>query len=178
MSDVALPSPGSAGSESVFSEILGEVTRQAQRRLSQESPSQQPTALINEAYEHLSKDSNVELPPRSLFLRFAARAVRNMLVEYERAKSARERPSFLERVVQYYEDQHVDLLELESGIIQLYADSPDTARVLELRYFAGASFEEIGQALGLEPKVVEQKWKLARTYLHRLIPPAGDSSSG
>ena len=63
--------------------------------------------------------------------------------------------------------QDIDVLDLHEKIEELAKLHERKARVVELRFFAGLTFEESARVLGVAPKTVEADWYMARAWLRR-----------
>ncbi len=133
----------------------------------------QPTALVNEAWLRLH-ESPSEWENRSHFLGSAARAMRRILVEHARKRAALKRGgefahiTFDDLAVQT-PDPGVDVLILNDALDALAGYDERLARVVELHFFAGCTFPEIAEALGLSEATVRRDWAYARAWLHDRI---------
>ena len=56
---------------------------------------------------------------------------------------------------------------LDDALTRLEQIDPEQARIIELRYFAGLSIEDTGEAMGMSPATVKRRWALARAWLFR-----------
>ena len=132
----------------------------------------QPTALLHEAWARLASGSDREYEDRRHFIRVAARAMRRVLVDHARAKKADKRggearPVALDEALAFYEQQQVDVLALDEALERLGERDPELLRIVELRYFAGLTLEETGEALGLTVRQVHRSWTFAKGWLRR-----------
>jgi RNA polymerase sigma-70 factor, ECF subfamily len=139
----------------------------------------QPTALINEAYLHLVRES-VNWQNRQHFIGFAATVMRHLLVDHARAHNAAMRSGGLERVE--FEDRLIipgersnEIIALHDALTRLEEVDPRQAKVVELRYFGGFSNDEIAQLLEISPRSVKRHWALARIWLLKQMKQPGDS---
>ena len=128
----------------------------------------QPTALINEAYLRLARDS-VDWQSRQHFIGVAANVMRRLLVDHARAHNAEMRAGGLERVpleegLMISGNRSNEVLALHDALTQLEAMDPRQAKVVELRYFGGFSVAEIGDILEMSPRSVKRHWALARIW--------------
>lgn len=145
----------------------------------QRSHTLQPTALVHEAWLRLQRDGAGGPPPtdRAYFLGVAARVMRRILVDHARAKKAGKRGGGnsavpLDEVEAIERAIPVDVLALHEILQRLVTKDPQLARIVELRYFAGMTLEETGEALGLTVRQVHRAWTLARSWLHRELSTA------
>ena len=145
----------------------------------------QPTALVNEAWLRLS--SNAPEAPRwedrRHFFKAAARAMRSVLVDHARRKSARKRDASRTRVsfddvIASYESLSIDVLALDEGIDRLHRIDAQLGQVVELRFFAGLTVEETAHVLGVSVPTVERGWRTARALLHLHLAGGGEPFDG
>jgi RNA polymerase sigma-70 factor (ECF subfamily) len=140
----------------------------------------QPTALINEAYLRLAHEG-LNWESHQHFVAVAANIMRRVLVDHARAHNANMRGGDLHRVELEeglaISPRHSDeVLALHDALNQLEKHESRQARIVELRYFAGLSVEEIASLMNLSPRSVKRDWALARVWLFREIQgprPAG-----
>jgi RNA polymerase sigma-70 factor (ECF subfamily) len=131
----------------------------------------QPTALINEAYLRLVRDT-VDWQSRQHFIGVAANVMRRLLVDHARAHNAEMRAGGLQRVefeegLMVSSERSKEVLALHDALTTLEGVDPRQAKVVELRYFGGFSVEEIGDILDMSPRSVKRHWALARIWLLR-----------
>lgn len=140
----------------------------------------QPTALVNEVYLKLVDQRRVTWQNRSQFFRFASTLMRRLLVDHARTKGAFKRgsgaaPVPLDEVVVVTEEADPALLlAIDDCLTRLAVIDPRQARIVEMRYFAGLTLEEIAEAEGVALSTVKRDWRTARLWLlHELRPGAG-----
>jgi RNA polymerase sigma factor (TIGR02999 family) len=130
----------------------------------------QTTALVHEAFLKLCGDRSYAFADRVHFLAVASRVMRQVLVDYARARTARKRnPALQPGLENNVEAEPVDFLDLDSALSALGDDSPDLARLVELRYFGGMSAEDIAELLQQSIHVVRYDLKLAHAWLRRKL---------
>ena len=137
----------------------------------------QPTALIHEAWVRLA-GADCSFDDRAHFLRVAARAMRRALVDHARRKKASKRgdgqaPLPLDHALVVWEHSPVDLLALEEALERLGENDEELLRIVELRFFAGLTHEETGDALSLTERQVRLGWTSARGWLRRELERQG-----
>jgi RNA polymerase sigma factor (TIGR02999 family) len=137
----------------------------------------QPTALINEAYLRLA-EASIDWQSRAHFIAIAANAMRRILVDHARAHAAAIRGGGLRRIE--WDDalgvpaqRSAELLALDAALDQLQKIKPRHARIVELHYIGGLSFDEIGAVLDISPRTAKRDWAVARVWLFKQIAPAG-----
>jgi RNA polymerase sigma factor (TIGR02999 family) len=133
----------------------------------------QPTALIHEAYLRLVNQEQ-EFESRRHFYGVAAHLMRMILVDHARASSAEKRgggaPAFaLGETKIAAGDHYENLLDLEDALIELASLDERKAEMIEMRFFAGLSPEEIADLLNVSAPTVFRELKLARAWLRRRL---------
>ena len=154
-------------------EVYAELRRIAAAYMRREAPGQtlQATALVHEAYLRLAA-SRPAWQDRQHFVAIAARSMRQVLVDRARARGAAKRWAALDRVSLHESIQGGsapdDMLPaLDEALTRLEQIDPEQARIVELRFFAGASVEDAAAALGMSPATLKRRWALARAWLYR-----------
>lgn len=129
----------------------------------------QPTALVHEAYLRLIK-ADVDWQDRAHFLRIAARAMRQILVEHARAKGTRKRGGDEQFItlcepVAAPDSKPIDVLFLNEAMERLHAFDEREAQIVELSYFGGLTYPEIAEALKISEATVHRGLRHARAWL-------------
>lgn len=153
--------------------VYAELRRLARLQLRREPAglSLQPTALVHEAYLRLVK-ADVSWQDRTHFMSVAARVMRRILVEHARARRARKRGGDETRVtlsgsVEAAQADPIDVLLLDAALERLQALDSRQAQVVELSYFGGMTYPEVGEALGISEATVHRSLRHARAWLRR-----------
>lgn len=133
------------------------------------------TALVHEAYLKLVADEKKTWNNRAHFFAVAARAMRQVLISYARARNAAKRGG---GAVHITLDEHrtplgdteVDeLVAINEALEQLEQLNPRHVRVVECRFFAGLTVDETAEALGLGRATVIRDWRTARAWLRHTL---------
>lgn len=158
-------------------EVLADLKRLARRYLADERPEHtlQPTALVHEMYLRLEGERLQPFSDRSEFFAFAARLMRQILVDHARAKRRLKRGGDrarlpLEDDLDRRLDERLDpetILAVHQATERLAGFAPRQGRVVELRYFVGLTVPEIARVLGVGRATVERDWAVARRWLAR-----------
>ena len=132
----------------------------------------QPTALVNEAYVRLVDVQRVKWQDRAHFLSMAARVMRRVLVDHARARRYLKRGGGAVRVTLVdglivSSERGRDLEALDDALTALAKVDERKSRVIELRFFGGASVEETAAVLKVSVDTVMRDWKLAKAWLLR-----------
>jgi RNA polymerase sigma-70 factor, ECF subfamily len=160
----------------LMSVVHGQLHRIAARHLSYERPGHtlQPTALVNEAYLRIFGDSPQPFADRAHFVAVASRVMRQILVDYARARGAGRRGG--DRRVSWtvaveietaVAPQAVDLTDLDRAIEGLCGEHPQAGDVIVMRYFGGLTAEEIAEAVGRSVHVVRHEIRFGQAWLRR-----------
>ena len=162
--------------EQLLTLIYDELRKLAAEKMAQEKPGQtlQATALVHEAYIRLVDADEVQhWNSRGHFFAAAAEAMRRILVDRAREKSAEKRGGDLQRVEL---DERLagdggpgNVLELHEALTTLEEHDVDAAKLVKLRFFAGLTHAEAAEAMGVSRRVADRLWMLARTWLYRQI---------
>ena len=154
--------------------VYDDLHRLAHRQLNREGGGHtlQTTGLVHEAYMKLA-GGKVSAASRSHFLAIAARAMRQVLVDYARRRKAEKRGSGVAAVTLNDGEQGVDvspddLLVLDEVLEQL---EPRQRQVVELRFFGGMEEKDIAEALGISERTVRRDWVKARAWLYKALYP-------
>ena len=164
----------------LFPVIYEELRKLAAAKMAREVPGQtlQPTALVHEAWLRLAGSQSREWKNRAHFFGAAAEAMRRILVERARRRNCLKRGGQWERVE--VEDADIpspmpddDLLALDEALAKFAALDAQKAGLVKLRYFAGLTFEEAAEVLGIAVPTAKQWWAYARAWLRVEMTGAG-----
>lgn len=130
----------------------------------------QPTALVHEAYARLIQQTQVPWQNRAHFFAAASQLMRHILVDHARARRADKRGGVqqqvtLEDVMIEAPDRSIDVLALHEAIERLAALDARQAKVVELHFFGGLTFEEIALVLSVSERTAKSDWSMARAWL-------------
>ena len=188
MSDVSrILSAASAGDPRAAEELLplvyNELRKLAAARLADEKPGQtlQATALVHEAYLRLvGSENQPEWNGRGHFFAAAAEAMRRILVEAARKKSAGKRRAGqrvpLDEVEIAVPERPDDLIDLDGALSALEKSDRTAAELVKLRYFAGLTLRDAAAALDLAPRSADAIWAYARAWLLDRLADSGPES--
>lgn len=174
---------GSPDLDRLLPEVYGELRQLAGAVLRREGRHHtlQPTALVNEAYLRLARSAGLVLDDRRQFLAIAARVMRQVLVEHARARQRVKRGGDPLRVTLGDDlvaaaPQVVDMVALDQALERLARLDEQQVRIVELRYLAGLSVEEVAEVLGVSPTTVKRDTAMARAWLIREL--GGEKDDG
>jgi RNA polymerase sigma factor (TIGR02999 family) len=170
---------GEPSAEELLPLVYEELRKLAAHKMAQEAPGQtlQPTALVHEAWLRLGADAQPAWKNRSHFFAAAAEAMRRILVEHARRRTALKRGGGVDRVsldeveipLAAVDDER--LLALDEALKQLAATHPCQAELVKLRYFAGMTFEEAASVLGIAVPTAKEWWTYSRAWLAVAMRP-------
>jgi RNA polymerase sigma factor (TIGR02999 family) len=136
-----------------------------------------PTALVHEAWLRLAESSSLEATSRLHFKRIAARAMRQLLIEAARRRSAQKRGGDAQQALLVtFGDAHDEitssereLLALEDALLDLERVSPRQAMMVETRFFGGLDVCETAALLGVSEATVLRDWRVAKAWLAQQV---------
>ncbi len=153
--------------------IYDELHQLARRQMREERPDHtlQTTALVHEAYLRLC-GADVAWEGRVHFLAVAAQAMRRVLVDHARARGRAKRGAgaasiTLDEGLAPASARGPDLVALDEAIDRLSTFDERKARVIELHYFGGLTYDETGTALGVSAATVDRELRLAKAWLYQ-----------
>ena len=163
-----------AASEQLLPLVYEELLVIARQRLRDERPNHTlgATALVHEAWLRLGGDDRISWQNRAHFFGAAARAMRQVLIDYARRRGREKRLGERRQLPLSVVDLAVeapleDVLAVDRAVDALARQDPHLAELVQLRFYAGLSVEETAAALGLSARSVRREWSLARAWLTR-----------
>lgn len=140
----------------------------------------QPTALVHEAYLKLVAQDQQSWENRAHFLAVAATAMRRVLVNAAKSRGREKRGRGWERVTLAGVESDgpvgdVGLVELEEALQRLTKVKERYVRIVELRYFAGLTLDEVGEVLGVSRTIIVREWAKAKAWLTTWLEDRGSA---
>lgn len=131
----------------------------------------QTTALVNEAYLRLAGVSAPSWQTRAHFFAVAARAMRQILVNYAKKYGCQKRGGGalkveLDEAALVSPTESREIIDLHEAIERLAALDSRKSEVVELKYFGGLNYDEIAEVLKISAVTVRRDWEFARTWLY------------
>lgn len=130
----------------------------------------EPTALVHEAYLRLLGDTSVDWVNRGHFFSTASRTMRRILKDHARKAKSQKRwggeKLELEDSFVFTEQRAESFLALDEALERLEELEPRQSQIVELKYFAGLTNEEIALIIGRDVRTVKRDWQMARAWLH------------
>lgn len=156
--------------------VYDELRRIAARHLRQERDDHtlQATAIVHEAYLRLAGETGLEWPSRAHFFAFSAHLIRRILIDYARRRNRAKRGGLSQKVTlveaaDLLLERSPDLMALDEALCDLEKVDPRKAAVVELKFFAGLTLEEIAEQLRVSPETVSREWRRARAWLYSAL---------
>jgi RNA polymerase sigma factor (TIGR02999 family) len=153
--------------------VYQELRRIAHRHMSAERPDHtlQTTALVNEAYLRLADQTNPRWQDRAHFFAVAARAMRQILVNYAKSYRAQKRGGGaikveLDEAAIVSPEQSRAIVALHEALERLGTLDSRKARVVELKHFAGLNHDEIAEVMKISTVTVRRDWVFAKAWLY------------
>lgn len=175
-----------AGDQSALNELVttlyGELRRIAARLLRSERRDHtlQTTALVHEAYLKLFENDDRRYTDKAHFLAVASRVMRQVLVDYARARATKKRGGSQGALLRVTWTASLDvegkvaleprgILELDEALQALEAEDKSLAQLIEMRYFGGMTAEETAEVLHRSVHTVRHDLRLAQAWLRRQL---------
>ena len=164
--------------EATYAELKGVAARCFARE--RQGITLQPTALVHEAYLRLTRQGDFTWPDRVTFLAYAARVMRQVMVDEARHRHAVKRGgeaarvTWVEEMVENPADgkggelpQTFDVLDLHRALSRLETLDERKGKIVLLRFFSAMTLEEVAEALEVSLATVNREWRVARAWLMR-----------
>jgi RNA polymerase sigma factor (TIGR02999 family) len=181
MSDSGTPTPaqetGPAQTpEQLLASLYDELRALAAQKIAREGPGQtlQATALVHEAWLRLGGDAQAAWQNQAHFFGAAAEAMRRILIEKARRRSALRHGGQVERAGLEEAELAIDmpdeqLLALHEALERFAERDRVKAELVKLKFFAGLTLEEAARVLGVSTPTAKRYWAYARAWLYREI---------
>jgi RNA polymerase sigma factor (TIGR02999 family) len=162
-----------AALEELLPLVYDQLRRMAARYLRDERPGHTlaPTALVHEAYLRLA-GADLELQDRAHFLALASGVMRRVLMDHARTRNRQKRGAgahllSLDEIREIPSDNIAELLGLDLALEELAKFDARKARIVELTYFGGLTYDEVAGVLNISSVTVHRDLRLAKAWLER-----------
>lgn len=166
---------GNTPLDQLFPLVLHELKGLAQMHMRGQTHSQslQATALVNEVYVRLAERDG-RWNDRTHFMRLAGRVMRQVITDRARSRRTlkRQQPGTrvpLDDLVDAYEQRAIDMIDLDDCLSDLAVQHQNLVDIVELRFFAGRSLEEIAAILDTSIKTVYRRWLAVKALLRKRL---------
>jgi RNA polymerase sigma factor (TIGR02999 family) len=164
--------------DAFFVALYQELHRRAQQHMAGQPAGHmlRPTALVNEVYLRIKE---YQYSDRDHFLAVASKAMRRVLVDHARRQNADKRnagptrlalDSWIDRL-HAQPGRTIDLLIFEELLEELHSRSPESARLVELRFFGGLTNRECSRIMNIPLRTLESRWHATRAWLAAQLAP-------
>jgi RNA polymerase sigma factor (TIGR02999 family) len=171
-----MPQAGDEMHGELFASLYAELRNIAQRELKRSGGglALSATTLLHEAYFKVQPRADAAFPDRNRFLAYAARVMRNLVIDFARQRMAQKRGGAFEitSLPTQVPEQVADVAELErlgAAIDTLAGLDPKLAELVNLKFFCGLSFGEVAAMRGISERTVQRDWEKARVLLQRAL---------
>ena len=138
----------------------------------------QPTALVHEAYLRMADQRQATWQNRAQLLGIFARMMRRVLLDHAGARLAAKRGGkeavriTLDDALDVYQENQLDLFEVEEALRRLEKLDPIQAKIVEMRFFGGLTVDELADVLDISSRTVKREWAIAKRWLRRELSAA------
>jgi RNA polymerase sigma factor (TIGR02999 family) len=174
---VVEPLASLSSDDTLFASLYAELHRLARRELARNAAGGAgigATTLLHEAYLDIAGRTGQSFPDRARFMGYASRVMRGLIIDFARSRQAQKRggqfeiTAFRTDVVENIPSV-AELTDVSEALDELAKTDPPLAQLVDLKFFCGFSFAEIGAMRGISERTVQRQWEQARIYLHRSI---------
>lgn len=159
--------------EKLFSLMYDDLRRLAHARLKRSGSLTllDTTALVHESYLRLLNAGSLEASGRGQFMSYAAHVMRSIVVDFVRRRSAQRRGGDAVHVEldtavgQLADTRELEVIRVNEALEELAKIDERLVKVVEMRYFAGMTEEEVAEALSMSRRSVSRDWEKARLFL-------------
>jgi RNA polymerase sigma factor (TIGR02999 family) len=169
-----------AAADALIEAVYGELRHLANSHLRRERSGHtlSATALVHEAWVRLA-DQQKPWQGRAHFFGAASRAMRRILIDYARARTAGKRKGEHVSITTAEAELQMtpsfeELIAIDTALDELSQVNDRVVRVVECRYFGGLTIPETAEALGVSHATVSEDWRFARAWLHRALGEGQD----
>jgi RNA polymerase sigma factor (TIGR02999 family) len=136
----------------------------------------QPTALVNELFPKLLGQQQVQWQNREQFFAVSKMLMRRVFLDYVKAKRSGKRgggasKTTLDEALGLGQERDVEIDALYEALDRLEEIDARQARIVDLHFFYGLTFEEITEELGVSLTTIKREWRTARLWLYRFLHP-------
>ena len=169
-----------AAADRAFSLVYADLQSLARRQVRRSESGPGATSLVHEVYLRLVKPDAMALNSREHFFSLAARAMRQLVVDHARQRSAAKRgggvaaealDEIAERVGTMNDAER--LVGLDQALERLATLDRSLVNLVEMRFFAGLELEEIAEITGRSARSLKRDWRKARAILHAALDGEG-----
>jgi RNA polymerase sigma factor (TIGR02999 family) len=133
-----------------------------------------PTTVLHEAYLKISASQALQFPDQKHFMAYASRTMRSLIIDFVRERRALKRGSAFVITSMASEDSEgvvdeITLARIGEAVDELATVDASLAELVDLKFFCGFSFAEIGAMRAVSERTVQRDWSKARVYLRDVL---------
>jgi RNA polymerase sigma factor (TIGR02999 family) len=161
-----------------YAALYPELLKIARARLRAHQPNTllDTQALVHESFMRFVEAEKIGIGDRKHFFTYAAKTMRNIVIDFARRRQAERRGGAAERVTL---DTHLlgegrqdtSVIDIDNALRELEALDPALAQVVEMRYFGGYTDAEIAAAMDIADRTVRRHWDKARAFILAQLQP-------
>lgn len=158
--------------DGLFAAVYPQLRQMARERLRrhQRNTLLNTTELVHESYMRFVQAGRLKLDDRKHFIGYAGKIMRSVIVDTVRERLAQRRggnvrPVTLDSQIAATTDGSAEILAVHDALEGLGKEDPRLVEVVELRYFAGLTDEQVAEVLGVAERTVRRDWQKARLLL-------------
>jgi RNA polymerase sigma factor (TIGR02999 family) len=141
------------------------------------------SSLVHESYLRFAGAGRLRLQDRAHFMRWAARAMRSVIVDFARRRQALRRGGGQGKVtlttgIVDVASGEAEILRVHNALEEMAARDERMAGIVEMQYFAGMTQSEIAEAIGVHERTVRREWEKARLFLREALGGAAPDDRG
>lgn len=159
-----------------YAALYPELLKIARARLRRHQPNTllDTQALVHESFMRFVAADKIGIDDRKHFFTYAAKTMRNIVIDFARRRQAERHGGAAERVTLDTHllgqgEQDASVIDVDNALRELEALDPALAQVVEMRYFAGLTEPQVAHALGVSERTVRRDWEKARLLLARTL---------
>ena len=164
--------PTTQSTDVLFIAVYARLKAMAARQLaSRRNATLDTTELVHELYLRMGQRQALQFEHPAQFFSYAARAMRHLLINRARdrlrlcAGGQWMRITLDDRDLKLALDTAEQALALDAALDALEQTDARAVQVVELRFFAGLSLEQVGETLGLARRTIDRDWRFARAFI-------------
>ena len=165
-----------AAADAVFAALYEELHRMARRELARRGAgvTLSATTLLHDAYLNISQREGVAFPDRNRYMGYASRVMRGLIIDYARSRQAQKRGGHFEITAISTDvadpmSNADELMRISDALDELATVDQRLVRVVDLKFFCGFSFVEIGEIMNVTERTIQRDWEKARIFLYRRL---------
>lgn len=161
--------------DALFTALYSELHRIAKRELARRGipVSLGATTLLHQAYIEMAAREGGSFPDEARFMAYASRVMRGLIIDYARNRSAQKRggqfhiTSSGTESLETFDDRGLD--RIGEALDELAKADPALAEIVDMKFFCGFTFVEIGVLRNVSERTAQRQWEKARLYLHHKL---------